>query len=388
MKKILIVDNSSWNIFNFRKPLVKKLSELNHEVYVVSPIDEYIHYLNETEFIKHIPCKYLKPRSRNPFRDVLLVIELLIIYFRKKPDLIIHFTIKPNIFGNFAARILSIHSISVVTGLGFTFLNPVGVNRLIPWLYKIAFKNIKKLVLYNPDDRDVFVQQKIISPTKCTIISGSGVNTHYFMPEKADKKDDVFTFLFIGRLLKDKGLEEYVDATKKIREEHMNIESWVVGDFYDANPAAVNKDKLLEWIEQKDILYLGKVMDVRQVIKKVDVLVLPSYREGVPRVILEAMSMGKPIITTDTAGCKETVVHGKNGFVVPVKNSEALALAMGTIAQLQKKELEIMGRNSRRIAVEKFDEKIIVHNYLELLHLLFPQSFKIPIKKYTEKIQY
>ena len=382
----MIVDNSAWNIYNFRMPLVRKLSQLHKDIFVVSPIDEYIHYLNETNFIKHIPCNHLMPRSRNPFRDLLLIAELFIIYLRVKPDLILHFTIKPNTFGNIVARMLGIPTISVVTGLGFTFLNPKGINRFIPSLYRFAFQKIKKLVLYNADDKEVFISQKIVPPSKCMIVPGSGVNTQHFQPRVNEQNSGNFIFLFIGRLLKDKGLVEYVEASRRIRESHPNAECWVVGDFHDVNPAAVPKETLLEWVENKDIHYLGKVMDVREVISKAHVLVLPSYREGVPRVVLEAMSMGKPVVTTDAAGCRETVVHGKNGFIVPIKNPGALALAMTTLIEAPQQELDNMGKNSRQRAMTFFDEKIIVDTYVKLLQQLFPSSFHAPPAKSRTKV--
>ncbi len=367
MKKILIVDNSAWNIFNFRLPLVKKLSSQGYEVVVVSPIDEYIHYLNETGFVRHIPAKNLLPRSKTPLKDLLLLIELAIIYLREKPGLIIHFTIKPNIYGSLAARFAKIPSISVVTGLGYTFLHPKGINRLIPGFYKFAFQKILKLVTYNREDRRIFIDNQIVPAEKCVIIPGSGVNTNHFRPLPKTREENKFIFLFIGRLLYDKGLSEYVEAAQQLRHSGEQIECRIAGDLHDANPAGVSKDKLLEWIENKDVVYLGKVLDVRHIIRQADVIVLPSYREGIPRVILEAMAMGKPVITTDVAGCRETVVHGENGFVVPVKNAEALSLAMSTMMESTESELTKMGELSRKRALQFFDEKIITSRYQSIL---------------------
>jgi glycosyltransferase involved in cell wall biosynthesis len=370
-KKILLVDNSSWNIYNFRLPLVKKLTQQGYEVVVISPIDEFIHYIHKVVFIRHIPSKHLQPRSKNPLRDLLLFISLYFIYKREKPDLIFHFTIKPNIFGSLAASLAKVPSVPVVTGLGYTFLHPKGFNRIIPWLYKMAFKSIEKLVVYNPDDQADFVNKQIVPAEKCLIIPGSGVNTDHFKssPKSADNKK--FIFLFIGRLLYDKGLQEYVDAAIAVKQYFPNTECWVAGDLNDANPAGVPKETLLHWIENQHIRYLGRVMDVRSIISDADVLVLPSYREGVPRVMLEALSMGKPAITTNTAGCRETVVHGKNGFLVPVKDAQALSLAMLAMIDAGQSDLELMGKESRKRALEFFDEKIVTKAYVKLLDELF-----------------
>ena len=383
MKKILIVDNSSWNIYNFRMPLVKALSLRFDEVTVVTPVDEYIHYLHETEFIKHIACNQLRPRKVSPLRDLLLFLELLKIYLREKPDLIVLFTIKPNIFGNLVAALLGINTISVITGLGFTFLHPKGINQFIPLLYKIAFKRTKKVIFYNPDDRALFAKRKLVKAHQCETVPGSGIDTNYYYPMKrAVRTEQQFIFLFIGRLLKDKGLVELVEAAKEIKKIKPNVSCWVVGDFHEVNPAAIEKDSLVNWVNKNHIVYLGKIMDVRKVIKDVDVLVLPSYREGIPRVVLEAMAMEKPVITTDAAGCKETVSHGLNGLLVPQKSESALYEAMLYLAELQKKQLHEMGKASRKRVIAMFDEKIVVSQFLELVNEFLPcNEYNLPKTK-------
>lgn len=374
MKKILIVDNSAWNIYNFRLPLIKKLSSSGFKIKALSPIDEYINYLNETPFVKHLPIRFLQPNSKNIIRDLIFLFELILLYKKEKPNLILHFTIKPNIYGNLAARICNIPSIAVVTGLGYTFLHQKGLYNIIPSLYKFAFKNILKLVLYNKDDQEVFLQKKLVPQHKCLIIPGSGVNTRYFFPIFPQRNDGKFVFLFIGRLLKDKGLLEFIEAGKEVCKNYPNAEFWIAGDLNDTNPSAIPKDMILAWMEGKNITYYGKLSDVRQIIGNADVLVLPSYREGVPRAILEAMSMGKPIITTDAAGCRETVEHGLNGLVVPVKNPAALALAMSYLIETPKSALEAMGQHSRNRALKLFDERIVTKSYLQLMREIFPEK--------------
>lgn len=385
-KKILLVDNSSWNIYNFRLPLVKKLTQQGYEVVVISPIDEFIHYIHKVVFIRHIPSRHLQPRSKNPFRDFLLFFSLLFIYRQEKPDLIFHFTIKPNIFGSIAARLSKVQSVSVVTGLGYTFLHRKGLNRLIPILYKIAFKGIKKLVVYNPDDKEVFVESNLVTPEKCIIIPGSGVNTSYFRPQPKLSSKSRFTFLFVGRLLYDKGLQEFVDAAFEIKALNPDAQFWVAGDLNDANPAGVPKEQLLQWIESQQIQYLGRVMDVRTIISEADVLVLPSYREGIPRVILEALSMGKPVITTDTAGCRETVVHGQNGYLIPFKDTQSLVIAMEAMLEENAAILEKMGKDSRKMALKFFDERIVTSAYVKLLEELFDEEKQHSSNTFGQKV--
>ncbi|MCR9289961.1 MAG: glycosyltransferase [Bacteroidetes bacterium] len=196
---------------------------------------------------------------------------------------------------------------------------------------------------------------------------GSGVNSNYFRPLSNPRNDNKFVFLFIGRLLYDKGVEEYAEASKQVRQIAKNAECWIVGELSPSNPSAVSKSKFFNWIESKNIRYFGTTKDIRGYIKQADVVVLPSYREGVPRAILEAMSMEKPIITTDVAGCNDTVEEGENGFIVPPKDSVALARAMIQMYLQSAEELEIMGKKSRQYVLERFDDKIITKSYLKLL---------------------
>lgn len=282
-KKIAIVDNSTWNIFNFRLSLIKRLKSEGYRVIVIAPVDEYISYLNESYFTKHISLNRLNAQAKSPFRDLLLIWELYRVYKKEKPDVIFHYTIKPNIYGNIAARLAKIPSLSIVTGLGYTFLNPGLINNLVPKLYKIAFKKIKKLIVYNKGDQNMFVNKKIVAKDKCIVIPGSGVNTNHFRPLSYSRKSNKFVYLFIGRLLYDKGLEEFVEAAKQIRQIGKNAECWVIEDLNPGNPSAVPKDILLRWVESKYIRYFGTTKEIRKFIKQADVVVLPSYREGIPR---------------------------------------------------------------------------------------------------------
>lgn len=367
-KKIAIVDNSTWNIYNFRLPLIKLLKRKGFEVVVIAPVDNYIHYLNESHFTKHISIRFLSPQSKNPIRDLLFLFELYRVFKEEQPDLILHYTIKPNIFGNLAARLAGIPSISTITGLGYTFLNKNLINRLVPFMYKVALKKVLKLIFYNSDDCQLFIQKKLIDAKRTTVIPGSGVNTNHFRPFPQPLPSQKFVFLFIGRLLYDKGLKEYVAAARYLKQVSTNIECWVIGELNAKNPATVAKAELVEWIDQKHIRYFGIALDVRQYLKRANVLVLPSYREGIPRSVLEAMAMQKPIITTNVAGCKETVETPENGFLVPPKNSEALQEAMLKMYTLNQEALLSMGEKSRIKALAEFDDQIIAKKYLRIIN--------------------
>ena len=386
MKKIAIVANSTWNIYNFRLNLIRQFRSKGYRVIVIAPIDEYIHYLNESHFTKHISLTHLSPQSRNPFKDILLVRELYKIYKREKPDLVLHYTIKPNIYGSIAARLAGIPCISTVTGLGYTFLNRGASTGLIKSLYRFAFQKNRKVIFHNHDDQRLFIQQKLIDETASQVIKGSGVNTNFFRPIKPKIEEEKFIFIFVGRLLYDKGIVEFIQAAIQVRQIIKNAECWVVGELSPKNPSNIPKKKLLQWVENRYIRYWGATKDIRLFLKKADVLVLPSYREGMPRAVLEAMAMGKPIITSDTAGCKEAVDHDVNGYLVPVRDPLSLAEAMVNIYNLDQEDLDRMGQESRQKVLNEFDEKIINQKYLELIQEIFEEEKIVPSSVRNKKL--
>jgi glycosyltransferase involved in cell wall biosynthesis len=383
--KIAIVANTTWNIYNFRLGLMRELSAQGFRVVVIAPIDEYIHYLNDTHFIKHIALKKLNPQSKNPLKDLLLCKELYQIYKKEQPDLILHYTIKPNIWGNLAAKWANIPTISTLTGLGYTFLHGNFTKHIIRRLYKVALGQSKKLIFHNSDDQHLFKKYNLVGEGQGAVIPGSGVNTDFFSPivKPSSKK---FIFLFVGRLLYDKGIAEFVDAARQIRRVTNNTEYWVVGQLNAKNPTAVSEHQLQDWLENKDIRYFGTSNDIRKYLKDADVFVLPSYREGMPRAVLEAMASAKPIITTDTAGCRDTVKEEENGFLVPVKDSISLAKAMLKMYHLNREELVKMGEKSREMTLEFFDETIIISEYLKLIKQIISGNNEKQTKRKSQAI--
>ncbi|PHN01475.1 glycosyltransferase family 4 protein [Flavilitoribacter nigricans] len=367
MKKVIVVANTTWNIYNFRLGILRKLVREGTEVVVVAPVDTYIHYLQQLPTVRHIPLRNLNPQGRGLFRSILLLWELFRIYRTERPEAILHFTIKPNIFGSIAAKWAGIRSIPTVTGLGYTFLHGHWLNKLTIQLYRYAFSGLDCVIFHNRDDRELFDRLGIVPKSCSGVVNGSGVNTNYFRPLPKPQTDTTFTFLFIGRLLYDKGIKEFVEAAAHLREWGVTVSCRVVGDLASTNPDAVPREKFLHWIKQRYIEYQGAAADVRPFIKQCDVLVLPSYREGMPRAILEALAMGKPIITTDVAGCREAICD-KTGLLVPVKNSRALAEAMHYFFQKDQQEVQRMGDAARARALDRFDERLIVETYVQLCH--------------------
>jgi glycosyltransferase involved in cell wall biosynthesis len=374
-KTIAIVANCTWNIYNFRQPLIKQLKAAGYRVIVIAPVDEYIRYLNESYFTRHIPLRFMAAQRKNPFWDLLLLWELYRIYRREQPDLILHYTIKPNIFGSLAARWADIPSIATVTGLGYVFIREGLLSRLVEPLYRLAFRQVPAVVFHNEEDRQLFIDKGLTEQAHSLVIPGSGVNTNHFRP-LPQPDSDKFVFLFIGRLLHDKGIREYVEAARQLRRLAPRAECWVVGQMNTGNPAAASSQELFQWVESGAIRYFGTVHDVRPYLKHAHALVLPSYREGLPRAILEAMSMGKPIIATDVAGCRETVEEGQNGTLVPPRSSMALAEAMLNLYHLDPARRQALGEYSREKALREFDEKIILAAYLRLCREVLGHGWK------------
>lgn len=367
--KIAIVANSCWNIYNFRKELIRHLNMAGHQLIVIAPVDEYIHYLNDNYFTRHIALNHLNPKKISWFKDVLLLRELYAIYKREKPDLIFHYTIKPNIIGSLAAGMLGIKSVSTLTGLGYAF-SKWKYRIIFNTLYKWALRQNVKVVFQNAEDLKLFVANKWIDEQKARLIPGSGVDTNKFRLHQVQKDNANFVYLFVGRLLKSKGLSEFVHAAMETRSIVKQVEFWVIGELDSSNPDSIAEMDLLHWTNTRIIKYFGHQNDVRKYLSQADVIVLPSYREGLSRAILEALSMEKPVITTNVAGCMELVNQNWNGFLVPPKEIPLLAQAMVNMYNLSDDARLKMGKNSRQLALDKYDLTIVLHAYDDLIEEL------------------
>ena len=348
--------------------LLRKLSDEGNQIITIAPVDEYVGFTKSIPGLKHIPLKHLSRKSTNPLKEILLMLELRAIYKRLNPDIVIHFTHKPNLFGGLAAKLTGTKSIAVLTGLGYTFIHKGFLNSLIRILYKLVAPAHIKFIFENEDDRELFVRTGITNEAKAISVKGCGVDLDYYGQAHAElTKNQKTAFTFIGRLLYDKGIVEFVEAGKQLVKDHSNIELHIVGEFDAGNPSMIPREKLLEWISQAFIKYHGFVEDIRPIIAKSDCVVLPSYREGMPRVMLEAMAMAKPIITTDVPGCRETVPEGKNGFLVDVQDSKSLANAMTSFINMGDTERHLMGDEGRKLVKEMFNSEKISSELYEII---------------------
>ncbi len=360
--KIAIVANTTWNIYNFRLNILEILLKNNFDIYVIAPVDKYIFYKEKYPQVTHIQLKHLGRDSTNPLKDITLFFEFVKIYRQLKPDLILHYTVKPNIYGGMAAGYLKIPSIAVVTGLGYAFIHNGFIKKISKLLYRFSSKFHKRIIFENQDDKKLFIDEKLIPVRKGMSIKGCGVNTHFFSPAKINHEHEKFIFTFIGRLLYDKGVLEFVEAAKIVNSKHKNVEFWLIGEIDYSNPAMVREEDLIKWIKNDTVKYHGFKENIKKYIAQSNCIILPSYREGLPKTIIEAMSMEKIVIATDTAGCREAIEHGKNGLLVSIKDSEALAIAIEQIINLKYEDRLAMGKEGRKKAIQEFDDKLIAND--------------------------
>ena len=364
-KKIALSANTSWGVYNFRYGLIKELINKNYNVLVVAPYDKY------TEKLKDIGCKtidiYINSKSTNPIDDLKTFYQYLKIYKKEKPDIVLNFTIKPVIYSSLTCSILGIKTINTITGLGTGFIKNNLITKIIKFLYKISQKKVDRIFFQNKDDLELFINENLIDKEKTDVIPGSGINTEKFKPIKAKKEDNIFRFLLIARMLWDKGVGEYVEACKILKKKYKNVECLLLGATHVDNPSAIPIEKIKEWEKEGIIKYLGTTDDVRMEISKADCIVLPSYREGTSRVLLESASMEKPIIATDVPGCNNIVKDGWNGFLCKVKDAKDLADKMEKMVNLTKEERIKMGKRGREKIIKEFDEKIVIEKYIEVI---------------------
>ena len=234
-------------------------------------------------------------------------------------------------------------------------------------MYKLALKNSKRVFFQNRDDFELFLNEGLVEKKICDILPGSGVDTQKFKPIQREKKDKFFRFLLIARILWDKGIGEYVEAAKIIRQKYKNVKFQLLGGIGVDNPTAISKKIIDKWVKDEIIEYLGETDDVRKFIYRADCIVLPSYREGTSRVLLESASMEKPLIATNVPGCKEVVEDGINGYLCKVKDSKDLASKMEKMLNLSEENRALMGKKGREKIVKEFDEKIVINKYLETI---------------------
>lgn len=380
MKKFLLISSFLPSVLNLRGKLLEDIQNKGYEIHIVAPnLEESTSDLKSLELRGYkVHEAFIQRTGTNPVADVKTLFSLYKIIRFIHPDYVLAYTIKPVIYGLMAAWLAKTpYRFALIPGIGYAFQNvDQGTSRTffqkaVHMLYKQALSHTNKVFFQNPDDYNLFNSLHLIGKsTLPVIVNGSGVHVDDFPLVELPRNnygDLKVSFLLIARLLGDKGIREYAEAAKIIRKSYPDIEFHLVG-WIDTNPTAITQDELDRWIKDQTITFWGKLDDVRPVIAQSSVYVLPSYREGTPRTVLEAMSMGRAIITTDAPGCRETVVHGENGFLVEVKSVKSLVDAMKQF--IDKPELiEKMGKSSREIILKKYDVRLVNNHMIKEMGL-------------------
>lgn len=364
--KIAIVLNTSWNIYNFRMNFIRALQAEGHEIHTIAPVDGYTHKLEEAGCLHHEIT--MDSRGANPVKDFALIFELGLLYKKVNPDVILHYTIKPNVYGTLAAAFLKVPVINNVCGLGTVFLKKNITSWIAKVLYRLSFRFAQKVFFQNPEDKELFISKKLVSATTADLIQGSGIDVNHFSESKSNRNSQ-FTFLLISRLIKDKGILEYISAIRKLKERGTPFKFQLLGAADPKHSRGIKESTIQKWIDSDLVEYLGTTDDVRPFINSADCIVLPSYREGTPRTLLEAASSAKPIIATDVPGCNQVVEHGFNGLLCKMKDSDDLATKMFEMGNLDNQSLRVFGINGREKVRAAYDEKLVINKYVDAIRL-------------------
>jgi len=367
--KIAITANTSWYLYNFRANTIRALINEGYTVAAIAPYDEY------SPLLKALGCEFISLKMDsggvNPFNDSKTLLNIFRVLNKNNFQVILNFTPKNNIYFSLVAGIFSIPVINNVAGLGNVFMTKGVIRHICRHLYRVSQRSAAKIFFQNEDDRKLFLTEIIPGYSRSDRLPGSGVDLNRFSLMQAPD-DGVVRFILVARMLYSKGIEHYVDSARKLKKKYGNKCEFRLLGFLDANnPAAVKTERMAAWIDENIIQYLGVSDDVALEVAGVDCVVLPSfYREGVPKSLLEAGAMGKPIITTDNIGCRETVDHGINGFLCVPQSTDSLVSALETMIELSHQERLAMGVRSRQKMVNEFDEEIVIKKYLDAIQVI------------------
>ncbi|SCI76460.1 Glycogen synthase [uncultured Clostridium sp.] len=357
MKKILMLGNHEIVIYNFRRELIDSMLSEGYEVYVSLPYGE------KVEYLKEMGCKFINTpinrRNANPIEDFKLILRYIKILKKIRPDVVLTYTIKPNVYGGIACRLNKIPYICNVTGLGSGYINGGLVQKIVKILSKISFKKAKKVFFQNTSDMNLLISQNVVNGN-FALLPGSGVNLETYKVLPYPLENETVTFNFVARVMKDKGIEEYLEVAKRIKQKYSNVRFNVIGMIDQ-----IQYEDILKRYQKEGIIeYLGFKKDMIPYIKSCSCIVNPSYAEGMSNVLLEGAACGRPLIASDIPGCKEIVDEGINGFKFGPKNVDDMYKKIDKFINLSSKEKAEMGLNSRLKVEKEFDRQIVVNEYL------------------------
>jgi len=348
-----------------------------YDVVAAAPRDKYSKRI-EAEGFRYIELP-IDNKGTNPVKDLGLMVRLYQIFRTEKPDVILSYTPKPNIYVSIVAGLMSIPNIPNVSGLGNTFIRQSFITRIIKVLYRLALHFPPRVFFQNDDDLRLFVELGLVGEEKVQRIPGSGINTAVFAPEPdAEVKHADIVFLLVARMLWDKGVGEYVEAARLVRRQYPEARFQLLGFLDVINPQAISRVQMQQWVDEGVIEYLGESDDVKSVILGADCVVLPSYREGLPRTLLEGASLARPLIATDVPGCRDIVDDGETGYLCELKNGADLADKMTSMLNLSAEERSAMGLRGREKIIREFDEKLVIDAYMNAINAIDTIKHTVP----------
>ncbi|HWI83110.1 glycosyltransferase family 4 protein [Ramlibacter sp.] len=365
--RIAVVSNSAWNLFNFRLNLIRCLQAAGHTVVAVAPSDRFGAKL-ELEGITFRPVA-IAAHGVNPLAELRAVWQLGTVFRREAVDLVLSYTPKGNLYSALACVAVGVRFVPNVSGLGRAFIRRSPITWMALALYRLTFPRAHHVFFQNFDDMNVFVKAKLVHIKNAERLPGSGVDLARFQPIEGwpQGSSDAPVFLLVARMLWDKGVGEYVTAARTLRASYPRANFRLLGDLASSNPSAIPKEQVDAWVKEGLITYLGSTEDVRPFVAEADCIVLPSYREGVPRVLLEAAAMARPVITTDAPGCRDAVVDGETGFLCRPRDGADLAAKMRLFLDLPLDQRHLMGRRGREMVQRGFDELFVLDRYRRLV---------------------
>lgn len=363
-KRLLLSINASWNIVNFRLGLIRALRARGYEVAALAPPDRYSPAI-EAAGIDYHPIEMDK-KGVSPVGDLRLLRRYHHILGRIRPDVYLGFTAKPNIWGSLAAQARGVPVINNVAGLGTAFIRTGFLTRLVKILYRQAFRRSHVVFFQNDDDLAAFVREGLVTAAQARRLPGSGIDLAHFSPIERQEGQPI-TFLLVGRLLRDKGVGEYVAAARRVRKAFPDARFQLLGPLDSENRTAIGRAEVDQWVKEGLIDYLGESDDVRPFIAAADCIVLPSYREGLPRTLLEGAAMARPLIATDVPGCRAMVEHGANGLLCAARDADSLGEAMVEMAAMTPADRERFGRAGRAMVERHYSEETVARLYIEAI---------------------
>ena len=362
---ILMTVNTAWNIWNFRRPVVEALLGDGHRVTVLAPPDDAVSKLEGLGC--HMRSLEMSVKGLNPLEDIKLQRRFKRIFSEEQPDVVLSYTIKNNIFGARAARTVGVPFLPNVTGLGTAFLSGKLLQTVTEQLYRRSFNALPVVFFQNEDDRDLFYDRSMVRPDQARLLPGSGIDLVRFAPAAMPPAEGAPVFLMIARLLRDKGVLEFVDAARHIKARQPKARFQLLGAAGSENRSAIDRATLDAWVAEGAVEYLGTTSDVRPAIAAANCVVLPSYREGAPRTLIEAAAMARPVITTDVPGCRAVVDRDVSGFLCEVRSAYSLAAAIERFLALPPEAQHAMGKAGRTKMEREYDQAIVVDAYREAI---------------------